>query len=141
MRLKILTPEKIILDTEIKGIFVRAVDGELGVLPGHIPMITALAIAPAHFITEDGEVEYITLISGTFKVENDEVTILTPRAELGEDIDAARAQVARDRAKAQMEGFLEQHVEKSSAEFETARVAMLRALARLSAADKSKKRF
>lgn len=140
MRLKIITPDKTIIDTETKGVFVRAIDGELGVLPGHIPLMTALDIGVASFITPDDHREFISIIGGTFKVENDEVVILTENAETGEDIDETRAKLAVDRARAKMQGLIDQSVDKSSAEFEKARLALLRAMARINAVSKSKER-
>lgn len=140
MKLKIITPEKIILDVETKGVFVKAIDGELGVLPGHIPLMTALDIGVGSYITEDGGKEFITIVGGSFKVENDEVTILTEAAELGEDIDEARAKIAADRARAKLEGIIDSEVSKNSPEVEKARLAFLKALARMKAADKTKSR-
>ncbi|MEW5820574.1 MAG: ATP synthase F1 subunit epsilon [Cyanobacteriota bacterium] len=140
MRLKIVTPEKIILDVETKGVFVKAIDGELGVLPGHIPLMTALDIGVAHYITEENLTEFISIIGGTFKIENDEVTILTEAAELGEDIDQTRAEQAVDRARAKLKGMLEQSVDKHSPEMEAARLSVLKAIARIKAANKTHKR-
>lgn len=140
MRLKIVTPEKTIIDTETKGVFVRAIDGELGVLPGHIPLITALDIGVASYTTENGIKEYISIIGGTFKVENDEVLILTETAEIGEDIDETRAKLALDRAKAEIDGVKDTNISKSSPEEERARLAMLRALARLKTIEHTKRR-
>lgn len=128
------------LDTETTGVFVRAIDGELGVLPGHIPLITPLAIGVASYITDNGSKEYVSIIGGIFKVENDEVTIITENAELGEDVDETRAKLSVDRAKAELEGFIDKTASKNAPEVERARLALLRALARLNAADKTKKR-
>lgn len=141
MRLKVITPEKVVLDTETKGVFVRAIDGELGVLPGHIPLMTALDIGVASYLTVNDEKEYISVTGGTFKVENDVITILTELAELGEDIDIARANMAADRARAELEGLIEHDVDKHSPDIERARLALLRAMARIKTAEKSKKTF
>jgi F-type H+-transporting ATPase subunit epsilon len=140
MRLKIITPDKIILDIETKGVFVRAIDGELGVLPGHIPLMTALDIGTASFITSDDNREYVSIIGGIFKVENDEVSILTENAELGEDIDITRANLAADKARAELEGLLEKGIDKHSPDMDRARLALLRALSRINAGDKAKTR-
>ena len=139
MRLKIITPENIILDIETKGVFVRAIDGELGVLPGHIPLMTALDIGVASYILEDGTKEFISIIGGSFKVENDEVTILTEAAELSEDIDEAKANRDADRARAKLEGMIDQSIDKHSPDYEKARLSLMKALARIKAADKTKK--
>lgn len=140
MQLTIITPEKAILNKEVKGVFVRAVDGELGVLPGHIPLMTALDIGVAYYITNDDEYEYVTVIGGIFKVDNDQVTILTEGAELGEDVDQAKAKIAADRARAELEGYVDKNVDKHSPDMVNARLAMLKAIARINAADKTKKR-
>jgi F-type H+-transporting ATPase subunit epsilon len=140
MRLKILTPDKTVIDTEAKGVFVKAVDGEVGVLPGHIPYMNALEIATAHYITSDNQTEFISIVGGIFKAENDEVLILTENAEFGEDIDETRAKRAADRARAQLEGLMEKDIDKHSGDIERARLALMRALTRLKAADKAKHR-
>ena len=139
MRLKIITPEKIVLDVETKGVFVRAIDGELGVLPGHIPLMTALDIGVASYLLEDNSKEFISIIGGTFKVENDEVTILTETAELSEDIDEAKAKRDADRAKAKLAGMIDQAVDKHSPDYEKTRLSLMKALARIKATDKTKK--
>lgn len=141
MRFKVITPEKVVLDTETQGVFVKAIDGELGILPGHIPLMTALDIGVAHYLNGEGESDYISVTGGTFKVENDIVTILTELAELGEDINEASAKMAADRARAELEGLIEHQVDKHSPDVERARLALLTALTRMKTAEKSKKRL
>ena len=140
MRFKIITPEKIVLDTETKGVFVKAIDGEIGVLPGHIPLMTPLDIGTAHYVDANDNTEYISVMGGIFKVENDEVTILTQAAELSEDIDETRAKLAAERARAELQGLIEKNIDKNSPEVERARLSLLKALARIKTADKIKKR-
>jgi F-type H+-transporting ATPase subunit epsilon len=141
MRLKILTPGKTVLDIEVKGVFAKAIDGEIGILPGHIPLMTALNIGTTSYLTMENKKEFISVMGGILKVEDDLVTILTETAEHGEDIDETRARQAADRAKAQLEGLLDQNIPKSSPDVEKARMALMKALARMNAADKSRKRF
>lgn len=136
MRFTIITPEKIILDTETKGVFVKAIDGELGVLTNHIPLMTALDIGVATYLKDDGSRDYVSIIGGIFKVENNDVTILTKAAELSEDIDEIRAKHAADRAKADLQKAMDNSGDKYSAEAERARIAFMKAMSRLKTARK-----
>lgn len=133
MILKIITPENVILEQDVKGVFVKAIDGELGILQGHTPLLTALDIGVAHYTNPDDSTDYMSIIGGTLKVENDEVLVLTENAESGDEIDIARAELAADRARAKIQGFIDQSVDKSDPSYEKARLALLRALARIKA--------
>ncbi|MGD9581242.1 MAG: ATP synthase F1 subunit epsilon [Vampirovibrionia bacterium] len=137
MRFTIITPEKTILDTETNGVFVRAIDGELGILPNHIPLMTALDIGVATYIKQDGTKDYVSVLGGIFKVENNEVTILTKAAELSEDIDEIKAKEAADRAKAELQRAIDTSGDKYSAEVEKARLAFMKAMSRLKTARKN----
>lgn len=136
MRFTIITPEKIILDTETKGVFVRAIDGELGVLENHIPLMTALDIGVATYIKENDTKDFVSVLGGIFKVENNEVTILTKAAELSEDIDETKAKLTADRAKAELQKAIDDSGDKYSAEVERARLSFMKAMSRLKTARK-----
>lgn len=108
-------------------------EGELGILPRHIPLLTALA--PGSVKVENGKDEQFFFVSGGFlEVRPDEVTVLADAAERADDIDEARAEEARRRAQA----LLEQKV--SDADVAAASAALARAEARLRLAELRRRR-
>lgn len=91
MALKVLTPDKTILDTTINAMRVLLPDGWWGIMPGHAPMISYIHSGTVHY-TKDGGKRYIALYQGTIEVKPDpevrtNVMILTAAAEEGEDLD------------------------------------------------------
>lgn len=130
MKLKILTPEKVVLDETVETIQAKAVDGAFGVLNKHIPMITPLDIAVLTYtLTGDGndEKKPVAVMGGLFQTDGDEAIVLTDAAELVSDIDALRAQQAKERAEAR----LREKTEK--VDVQRAEMSLARALVRLQA--------
>ena len=78
----------------------RTLEGEIGILPQHEPVLALLAESPVRIITTDGRVVTAAVHGGFFSVDSDNVSILAESAELGGEIDVVRAQQALDRAKA-----------------------------------------
>src|SRR2546426_7670406 len=99
-------------------------EGELGVLPRHIPLLTPLAPG-AIKVRNDGDEQFFFVSGGFLEVRPDQVTVLADAAERAEDIDEARAEEARRRA----QSLLEQKV--SAAEVAGASAALARAEARI----------
>lgn len=97
IRLDIITPDQVVLSENVNMVIARATDGDLGILPGHAPLIAGLDIWPLRIITDEGE-RQVALCAGFIEVRPDAVTILAPSATLPENIDVARAEAARDRA-------------------------------------------
>ena len=127
MHLKIITHDKIIFDDEVSEIYTKGVDGEFGVLKGHIPIISALDIGVTKVI-QNGECKAFTTMGGVFQFKNEEATILTDTAESGSDIDVTRAKLAKERAEARLS-------EKTAdVDVKRAEAALARALARLKVA-------
>lgn len=126
--LKIISPERIVLDTEVQQLTATARDGELSILPNHEPLVTALGIDILRY-TEKGEEQTVSIIGGIMEVTPTQVTILSDAAELGLEIDAARAKQAKERAEAEKT----QHREKLDT-FQ-AEVALAKAMARIKAAE------
>lgn len=140
-RLKIITPDRIVLDTEVEQVSARAIDGELAIMPNHEPLVTALSIWPVvykHNGVEDsaavmgGILEVGTVPAPGSKTPVTEVTILSDTAELGTEIDVARAHQAAERAKALAS---QKHEIKDTL---AAEMALSRALARQKAVDIAK---
>ena len=78
----------------------KTLDGEIGILPQHEPVLALLADSPVRITTTDGRVITAAVHGGFFAVDSDDVSILAESAELSGEIDIDRAQQALERAKA-----------------------------------------
>lgn len=95
--LKIITPNEIVFDKEVSELIVRAVDGEIGILPDHIPLITPLDIAPLKY-KSNGEFKVAAVLGGMMEVSRDGVTIVSDHAALAENIDTVIAEREKELA-------------------------------------------
>ncbi len=102
MRLKILTPERTILDEEnVDEVFARSTEGEFGVLPQHLPLVAPLAISLLRY-TKNGKKDVAVVMGGMFSTDGQSVTVLTDAGELSSEIDKTRANHAIERATARL---------------------------------------
>lgn len=132
LKLKVITPAKVLFeDTGIDAVYSTAIDGDFGVMPGHIPYMTPLAIGVSKFV-KGNKARYISTMGGVFQIQNNEVLILTDEAEFGEDIDIPRAKASKERAEARL------GTGKRDIDTRRAQIAIARATARIKAADKAK---
>ena len=99
LRLEIVTPEAKTYSEDVDGVTIPGIDGEYGILPLHVPLITALKPGPLK-VQKGGE-EFLLATGGGFaEVMPDRVSVLTDIAVRGTDVDETAAQAAIDRAKA-----------------------------------------
>jgi F-type H+-transporting ATPase subunit epsilon len=96
-QLEIVTPEKKVVDTAAEEIQIPGKNGYLGVLPGHAPLITELAVGEVTFRSAAKE-ERLAVAWGFAEVLPDKVTILAETAERPSEIDVERARKAKERA-------------------------------------------
>ncbi|WP_058300311.1 F0F1 ATP synthase subunit epsilon [Gorillibacterium timonense] len=101
-RLEIVTPERKVFDHDVNMIVVEGVEGQLGILPNHIPLLTPLKISPVRIKTDGREEEVVALGGGFMEVRKDKVVILAETAELPTDIDLSRAEEAKRRAESRL---------------------------------------
>ena len=127
MHLKIITHDRVVFDDEVNEIYIKGVDGEFGVLKGHIPLISALDIGVTK-VVQDNECKFFTTMGGIFQFKNEEATILTDCAECGNDIDITRARTAKERAEARLAES------KAEIDVKRAEASLARAMVRLKAA-------
>jgi F-type H+-transporting ATPase subunit epsilon len=98
LTLEIVTAERqVLLDTDIDMVVAPTVDGEVGILPHHAPLITVLEIGEMR-VKKGSDEQSIVIAGGFMEVLNDKVTILADAAEHSEEIDVAAAEQARARA-------------------------------------------
>ncbi|MBS1840209.1 MAG: F0F1 ATP synthase subunit epsilon [Acidobacteria bacterium] len=99
IQLVIVTPERQLLSQSVSEVTLPGADGELGVLPGHAPLITELGIGELRYKEAGGAAsEPIAVIRGFTEVLPDRVTVLAETAERPEEIDIERAKKALERA-------------------------------------------
>jgi F-type H+-transporting ATPase subunit epsilon len=100
-KLEIVTPEKKVVDTTAEEIQIPGKNGYLGVLPGHAPLITELAVGEIKYCENSGSSSNelrLAVAWGFAEVLPNKVTILAESAERPSEIDVARARKAKDRA-------------------------------------------
>lgn len=98
MQLQIITPDRILCDEPVKMVEMRTAEGEIGVLPGHIPVTVMMVPGVAHITTAEGK-RHIAVHDGFVEIQPDRVTIMAEMAEWPEDIDLKRAEEALARAR------------------------------------------
>lgn len=92
MHVEVVSAEKSLLSGEATELSARALDGEIGILPGHQPALVALDIGPVKVTFDDGHTERVAVHNGFLFVGRDKVIILADTAELASEIDRARAE-------------------------------------------------
>jgi F-type H+-transporting ATPase subunit epsilon len=134
-QLEIVTPEKKVVETRAEEVQIPGKNGYLGILAGHAPLITELAVGEITYRESSGAgagEQRLAVAWGFAEVLPDKVTILAESAERPAEIDAARAQKAKDRAEERLTSG------DPTVDVERALDALARADARLDVASHSK---
>lgn len=97
--LELVTPEKVAWSAPADFVVLPAFDGEMGVLPGHAPFLVQLTPGEVR-VTDKGEVRRFAVSGGFAEVKDDKIELFAETAEMSDQIDAARAQQALEKAKA-----------------------------------------
>ncbi|MDR0266712.1 F0F1 ATP synthase subunit epsilon [Paenibacillus sp.] len=95
--LEIVTPDHVAYSGEVESLTVRGVEGDMGILPGHIPMVTPLQVAPL-IVRTGKKTSQIAVNGGFVEIRKDKVVVLAESAEVAEEIDLQRAEAAKERA-------------------------------------------
>lgn len=127
LKLDIVTPERLIVSTEVDEVVLPGLHGELGVLLGHTPFLGLLGVGEVRY-REGRRLERLAVADGFAEVGPEQVTILAERCEWPDEIDVERAQAARSRA--------EERLASDTTEIDLARAegALRRALNRIQVA-------
>ena len=128
IELQIVTPDRLIVKEQVDEVEVPGTMGYFGVLPGHRPMLAALAIGEMWY-RKGQEKTFLSLANGFCEVLPDRVTILATLAEKAEEIDIARAEEAKKRAELRLQ-------QAKDVDYERARAALQKALVRLHVASR-----
>ena len=133
LKLEIVTAERQTFSDDVNAVIVPGVEGQLGILPHHAPLMTILQ--PGELIVkQQGEDIYLFISGGFIEIRPDKVIILADACERCNEIDIARAEDAKRRAEEQLQSI--------SPEMDHARsqAALLRSLTRLKVAEKVRRR-
>ena len=134
LKIDVVTAERVVYSAEVDAVIAPGMEGQLGILPHHAPLMTTLQSGEL-VIRKGGQEESLAISGGFLEVRPDHVIVLADQAERAEEIDVARAEAARKRAEARLkEGRA------TGTDAATAEMALRRALARLSVAEKIKTR-
>jgi F-type H+-transporting ATPase subunit epsilon len=104
LTVRVVAPDKTVWDADAEEVILPSTTGQLGILGGHAPLLTALDIGVMRVRPEKDWVT-IALMGGFAEVEGDEVTILVNGAERGDAIDQEEARTAFEQAKAAMDAM------------------------------------
>ena len=101
LTLRVLAPDQSVFDDTADEIILPSTTGLLGVLPGHISMVTAIDFGVLR-VLKNGNWDSIALTGGFAEVESNEVTVLVNKAEMGKNIDSSKAEAELEEAKNQL---------------------------------------
>ena len=128
MNLKIITHEKTVFEDVIDEITTQGTDGRFGILPNHIGLTSSLDIGVTKIIKGGKEI-FMTTMGGILQFKDNCLTILTDAAELSEDIDVKRAELAKEKAEARLKAH------NKPEDITKAQIALAKAMARLKASN------
>ncbi len=125
LQLSVVTPAREVAREKVRGVTVPGKSGYLGILPGHAPLLSELQAGELSY-ERDGSTEYLAVSRGFVEVLPERVIVLAEAAERAAEIDAERAQRAKQRAEERLQKITEPGIDR-----ERARSALDRAATRL----------
>jgi F-type H+-transporting ATPase subunit epsilon len=132
-KLEIVTAEKMVFSDEVSALIAWGVEGQLGILPHHAPLMTMLQPGDL-MIRKDKEEEYLAISGGFLEVRPDKVIILADACERVDEIDIARAEEAKKRAQETLK------VAPLTVDAAVAEAALRRSIARLKVAERKRRK-
>jgi len=129
IRVEVVTPERSLVSEAADEVVLPGTQGYLGVLPGHAPLLTGLAIGEL-MLRRGAARRFLSVVGGFAEILPDRVTVLADSAERGEEIDRERAARARDRALERLRG------RDGEVDFDRAQVALQKAIIRIQVASR-----
>ncbi|MEG9296090.1 F0F1 ATP synthase subunit epsilon [Mangrovibacillus sp. Mu-81] len=130
LKVNIVTPDGPVYDSEVEMVSTKAQSGELGILPGHIPMVAPLQIGAVR-LKKGSNTELVAVSGGFLEIRPEQVTILAQSAETAEAIDVQRAKEAKGRAESRMQ------VQQDDVDFRRAELALKRAMNRINVSERN----
>ena len=133
IKLEIITAERQVFSDDVNTVVAPGVEGELGILPHHAPLITMLKPGEV-LIRKDSEETYLFVSGGFLEVRPDKIIILADASERCEEIDVERAEAAKHRAEEKLKTRVPE------ADVAQTQAALLRALLRLRIAERRRRK-
>jgi F-type H+-transporting ATPase subunit epsilon len=130
LQLEIVTPERLAYSDEVDAVFCPGVEGELGVLPHHAPLLSMLGVGELR-IRKGSDEEFFAIAGGFVQVRPDKVVVMAELADLSSEIDLEAAEEARNEAERAIQAGFDE-----PADLARARAAMERALLRIRVAER-----
>lgn len=128
LHVQIVTPQGMVYESDADFVVGRSADGDIGILPNHLPIIVPLQIDKFRVKRDDKNEDVIAVNGGVMEVRDNQVSILANSAELPSEIDIERAERAKSRAEGHLQRAKETHNVDSQ---RRAEVALSRALNRI----------
>ena len=125
LQLEVVTPERRVLAEAVNAVTVPGRNGDMQILPGHAALISELQTGVLAY-NQGGTAQQLHVSGGFIEVNNDKVSVLAEIAERPEEIDAARARLAREHTEKQLSSW-----SGSEEDFEKARAKLERSMVRL----------
>jgi F-type H+-transporting ATPase subunit epsilon len=129
--LEIVTPERLAYSDTVDAVNLPGIEGELGVLPHHAPLVSMLGVGELR-IRKGGAEESFAIVGGFLQVRPDKVVVMAETADMASEIDLEKAQEARRSA----ERMLEEAGPADTADLAAARAALQQALLRIRVAER-----
>ncbi len=130
LKISIVTPEKTVIDEEADEVIIPTAEGEIAVLPEHIPLLSQ--IAPGEVVIKNGgNTHYLVVMGGFLEISNNTITVLADFAIRAKDVNTAKAEEAKEHAQRVM------HEKASGDEFNVAQKAFMRAILELKIAKRA----
>ena len=130
LHLEIVTPERMVYSDDVDMVLVPGIEGEMGILPHHTPLVSLLGLGELK-IRKGGQEESFAIAGGFLQVRPDKVVVMAELADMASDIDLERAHEARREAERALEtGYHE------GADLAAARAALQHALLRIRVAER-----
>jgi F-type H+-transporting ATPase subunit epsilon len=124
INVSVVTPDGPVYEADVEMVSTKAQSGELGILPGHIPLVAPLQIGAVR-LKKGSSTELVAVSGGFLEVRPDKVTILAQAAENAEKIDVNRAEEARKRAEQRLQS------KQDDIDFKRAELSLKRAINRI----------
>jgi F-type H+-transporting ATPase subunit epsilon len=128
-KVSVFIPDGPVYDSDVEMVSTKATSGDLGISPGHMPLVAPLEITSVRLKKGD-KTDYVAISGGFLEVRPDQVTILAQSAEIASEIDVERAVRAKERAEQRMNDQKLEHTD-----FRRAELALQRAINRLAVSE------
>jgi F-type H+-transporting ATPase subunit epsilon len=129
--LEIVTPERLAYSDTVDAVNLPGIEGELGVLPHHAPLVSMLGVGELR-IRKGGAEESFAIVGGFLQVRPDKVVVMAETADMASEIDLEKAQQARREAEQALEGS----ARADAVDLSAARAALQHALLRIRVAER-----